>query len=181
MSYTVSKQRLGVPVHPLFKSAQCPKLNASPIAQLECLSYDICDMCHAAALWQWGCFWQHVLLGFIPPHRQVEVYYARVVILTTDFWYLMLWVQAWACVCVCVCVCSSFTWRRGSVSHWCARSLILSSCCCSSSAPSGRGSWTQSDCTLCWKKQKKLCQHYPKNKLLSIYYPLRLQSRYTQG
>ncbi len=62
----------------------------------------------------------------------------------------MLWVQAWPCV---LCVCSSFTWRRGSVSHWCAGSLIQSSCCYSSSAPSGRESSTQSDCTLHRKKQ----------------------------
>lgn len=49
----------------------------------------------------------------------------------------------------CVCVCSpAFTWRRESVSHWCAGSRILSSYCCSSSAPAGRESWTQSDCIL---------------------------------
>lgn len=53
------------------------------------------------------------------------------------------------------CVCSSCTWHRGNASHWCAGSPIPSSCCCSSFAPSGRGSWTQSGCTLHRHKHPK--------------------------
>ncbi len=96
-------------------------------------------------------------------HTHTQVYYAREAILTTDLKScVMLWVQAWLCVCVCVCACCSFTWHIGSVSHWCAGSLILSSCCCSSSAPSGRGSWTQSGCTLHRKEQINCVNSTPK-------------------
>lgn len=134
------------------------------ITQCEVSYYHFCHVCHAKRD-KCGCFWQCVLSGFIHPHWQVEVYYARVVILTSHL-------RTGCCEWLCegLRICCSLTWHRGSVSHWCAGSLILSSCCCSSSAPSGRGSWTQSDYTLQGNKpQNKSYQQLPPNMDLEAY------------
>lgn len=53
----------------------------------------------------------------------------------------------------------SLTARRAISSRWSGASPSPSSCCCSSSAPAGRGSWTRSGCTLWgqgWSVQAQL-------------------------
>lgn len=84
------------------------------------------------------------VVAFDGTHWQKAVYYAIVAILTAD---ISMWCL-YQSMTVRLCVYACFTWRKGSVSHWCAESLIPSSCCCSSSAPSSRGSWIRSGCIL---------------------------------